>query len=304
MKKYFVLIILFLSLYISPAFSEEITDKSDKEDKSTVSVKANDYYIEVIVSDIPQDQQTLFIPIKIDTMVLDFNKVVLEGIATQNILAVASTSKDKVGPGIGLIKFDEKGLPKDLTLKVLLKPVSDGVTPVSLLKVADEPALLSKGAVINDEIKASIDANEVEITEKIEKEKKKLTLSQSKVVLDVTRPEQKEETIFIPFVFDKSVVDLDETFGHAIIGPGISAKSFSSGSLHEGGPGVEIILTQDAQKDFSVDVDLIPKKAGTAKLVIAFPQKGHTSIVQGPQVTINPTLISVAKGIFSTAKSE
>ncbi|MBI2995385.1 MAG: hypothetical protein HYY52_01580 [Candidatus Melainabacteria bacterium] len=252
------------------------------------------YSIDVSINNIPKDQQTLFIPIMIDTMVLDFDKVSLEGLATSNILAVASSSKDKVGPGVGLIKLDESGLPEALTLKVLLKQIGRGETLVSLIKVADEPALPSKGTVLNEEVKVNFkSSNEVEISENTDGSKKKFKMSQNKITLEIQRPSQKEESIFIPIIFDKKVVDLDETFGHAILAPGISAKSFSSSSLYEGGPGVEILLTEVADKDFSVDVDLISRGVGTSKLVVAFPQKGHTEIVKGPIVNINPSSISV-----------
>ena len=247
----------------------------EKQAKPKVEVSSSEYSLEVTVSDIPQDQQTLFIPIKIDTMILDFSKVALEDLSAQNILAVASSSKDKVGPGIGLIKLDEveKGLPSSIKLKVFLKPISQGETSVSLVKVADEPALLSKGVVLNNDVAVTIQGNnEVDVTEKVEKSKKKLSISESKLTLDIKRLSQKEESIFIPIIFDNKLVDLDETFGHAIIAPGISAKTFSSSSLNEGGPGVEVLLSAEAEKDFSINVDLIPKSIGTAKLVTALPQ--------------------------------
>ena len=290
MKKVILLILLIVSVNFVSALAE------DKTESPKVDVSSSEYSLEITISDIPKDQQTLFIPIKIDTMVLDFDKVVLDDVAAQNILAVASSSMDKVGPGIGLIKFDEAGLPSSLKLKVLLKSVGDGQTSVSLLKVADEPALLSKGTVINDLILVKIlGSDELNISEKIEKDKKKLVLSENKLTLDIKRPAQQEETIFVPLIFDRNIFDLDETFGHAIIAPGISAKTFSSGSLHEGGPGVEIVLSAEADKDFTVDVDLIPRKAGKAKIVAAFPQKGHTALVRGPVVNISPGILTVAK---------
>ena len=267
------------------------------EDKSKKQVQLPKYSVEITIKDIPQGQQTLFIPIKLDTMILDFDKVALDGLSGQNILAVASSSKDKVGPGIGLLKLDENGLPATLTLKAYLKPISQGETSVSLLKVADEDALPSRGAVINEEVSAAIKSpNEIEVTETVENKKKKLTLNQNKITISVHRASQKEESIFIPFIFgtDSASVDLDETFGHAIVAPGISAKSFSSGSLHEGGAGVEILLTDVAPADFELDVDLLPKKAGKSTISLAFPQKGHTAIVKGPQVEIIPNTLSVA----------
>ena len=288
MKRILIVICLCVMGSFSCVYAESGSSKSDV--KSTDS----QYSVEVTIKDIPKGQQTLFIPIMIDTMILDFDKVALEGLSTQNILAVASSSKDKVGPGIGLLKFDEVGLPETLTVRAYLKPVGQGQTSVSLLKVANEPALPSKGAVINDEVTVSLKTgNEVEVTEKLESGKKKLVLSENKLTFLVQRTSQKEESIFIPIIFDRSVADIDETFGHAIIGPGIAAKSFSSGSLHEGGPGVEILLTEVADKDFNIDVDLVARKPGVVKFIPAFPQKGHTAIVAGPVVNISPTSISV-----------
>ena len=293
MKKIIFLVLLAL---ITGAL---IVSAEDTDKKSKVSIKktSSKYSLEVIVDNIPQGQQTLFIPIKIDTKILDFDKVVLEDVSAQNILAVASTSKDKVGTGIGLLKFDDKGLPPSLTLKVLLKPVGDGQTEVSLVKVAEEPALLARGTVINNDISVSFVDNkdEIEVAEKVEKGKKKLLLSSNKFSINVKRTAQVEETIFIPVIYDKSTMDLDETFGHSVVAQGISVKTFGSGSLHEGGPGVEIILSPDAQKDFTVDVDLVPRAPGKAKLSFAIPQKGHTAVVRGPNVNINPQLITVAK---------
>ncbi|MBI3591300.1 MAG: hypothetical protein HY094_08005 [Candidatus Melainabacteria bacterium] len=290
MKKLIILGVLLANLGFLSALA------GDKPAKPKIDIHPTEgYSLQISINDIPKNQQTLFIPIKIDTMVLDFDQVVLEGLSTQNILAVVSSSKDKVGPGIGLLKFDENGLPPSLSLKVLLKRTGDGQTSVSLLKVADEPALLSKGAVLSDGVTVSIKENpELEITEKVEKNRPRLFITENKITLDVKRTGQKEETVFIPLIFDQSLVDLDETFGYAIIGPGISAKAFSSSSLHEGGPGVEILLSSEADKDFSIDVDLIPKKVGKAKLAVAFPLKGHIAIVKGPIVDINPTVISVA----------
>lgn len=253
--------------------------------------------LEITVTGIPQGQQTLFVPIKIDTMIIDFDKVALEGLSSQNILAVASSSKDKVGPGIGLLKLDEEGLPETIELKVLLKEVGRGETPISVLMVANEPALLSKGAVIDDVITVSINGdNELNVTEEVKNGKKKLIVDKSKLTLNITRPAQKEETIFVPIIFDGELIDLDETFGHAIIAPGIAAKSFSSSSLQEGGPGIEIVLSAVAPENFTIDLDLIPKKVGSVKVTTALPQKGHTAIVRGPVVNISPAVISVASG--------
>ncbi len=260
-----------------------------------VEVAPTQYSVEITVRDIPAGQQTLFIPIKIDTMVLDFDKVSLEGLATQNILAVASNSKDKVGPGIGLIKLDETGLPNTITLKALLKPIGEGQTSVSLTKVANEPSLPSKGLVINDGVTVLVKTPlDLEVTEKIEGPKKRLVLNERKLTLDIQRQAQKEETIFIPVIYNKSVVDIDETFGHAIVSQGISMKAFNSGALNEDGAGVEIILTADAPKDFTIDLDLVARKIGTSKLSIAFPQTGHTAIVSGPVVDIVPQVLTVA----------
>lgn len=298
MKKLVLVIVLFTALFL-PVNAEE------EQSKPKVNVEASNskYSLEVTINNIPKDRQTLFIPIKIDTTVLDFDKVALEGISTQNILAVASNSKDKVGTGIGLLKMDEKGLPSNLTLKVLLKQVGQGQTSVSLLQVADEPALLSKGAVINRGITANINGNEdLEVSEKVEKDKKKLVLNKNRIILEVKRSAQQEETIFIPLVFDRNLLDLEETFGHSVIVQGISAKTFSANSLNGDGPGVEIVLTADAEKDFTLDVDLIPKGIGKPKLITAYPQKGHTDVIVGPAVSINPSVITVASHNAAQAK--
>lgn len=288
MKK-FVFLILIVFVFNSALAAK---DSSKVEPKNPPPEKK--YSLDVTVRDIPKGQQTLFIPIMIDAMVLDFDKVALEDLSSQNILAVASTSMDKVGTGIGVIKLDENGLPETLSLKVLLKPQGNGQTTVSLLMFADEAVLPSKGAELYNDATVIVKSNkDVEVTEKSEGAKKKLLLSEHKLTLDIKRPAQKEESIFIPIIFDKNVLDLDETFGHAIVAPGVSAKSFSSSSLTEGGPGVEILLSEVADKDFSIDVDLVPKKIGKTRVVPAFPQKGHTTIVSGPVVDINPATISV-----------
>ena len=294
MKK--MILVVLLALFTGSL----VVSAEDTNQKSKVSVKkasSSKYSLEVKIDNIPTGQQTLFVPIKIDTKVLDFDKVALEDVSSQNILAVASTSKDKVGTGIGLLKFDDKGLPPSLTLKVLLKPVGDGQTEVSLVKVAEEPALLARGTVINNDISITFADNkdEVEVSQKIEKGKKKLLLSSNKLSINVKRLVQVEETIFVPVIFDKTAVDLDESFGHAVVAQGVSVKTFASGSLHEGGPGVEIILSPEAEKDFAVDVDLVARAVGKAKFAIALPQKGHTALVRGPIVSINPQVITVAK---------
>ncbi len=300
MKKFLLLITLLFNIAVVSAYGE---DKPKGESaKPKVNVSGSKYSLNVSITGIPPAQQTLFIPINIDTMILDFDKVALEGLSAQNILAVASNSNDKVGTGIGLIKIDESGLPPTLELKVLLKTIGEGETAVSLLKVADEPALLTKGVVINKDTVVSLKSpNEIEVTEKQEGNKKKLLINHNKLTLNIQRSAQNEETIFIPFIFDKNVFDVDETFGHAIVGPGIAAKSFSSGSLHEGGPGVEIVLSPVAEKDFTIDVELIPRKLGKGKIGYAYAQKGHTALIQGPIVDIKPTAISVVNPSVITA---
>ncbi len=282
---------------------DNITEKTEEpkvEQKTEVKEEAQQQYqLEVTVKDIPKSQQTLFIPIKIDTMVVDFDKVALEGLATQNILAVASSSMDKVGTGIGLIKLDDTGLPETLSLKVLLKPVGQGQTAVSVSMVADEPALPSRGLIINDSVKVLVENPiDIEVTEKVDGAKKKLSLNQRKITLNVQRQSQKEETIFIPVIYDKSVVDIDETFGHTIVGAGISIKTFSSSAKSDDGqdgPGIEIVLSPEAEKDFSISIDLLPRKLGTSKLALAFPQTGHAAIIRGPVVDVVPQLITVNK---------
>lgn len=288
MKKLFILLLLLGSIGL---VSVGASDKAEPQAK----VSSSKYSIEVRITDIPKDQQTLFIPIKIDTTIVDFDKVALEDLSSQNILAVASSSKDKVGPGIGLLKLDEEGLPASLNLMVLLKKVGQGETPVSLLMVAHEPALLSRGAIIDNLTTVDIQEGELNITEEAKGNKKTLTLDKNRVTLNITRPAQKEETLFVPLIFDRDFIDLDETFGHAIVAPGISAKSFSSGTLHGSGPGVEIVLSAVAPKDFSIDVDLLPRKVGSGNIAPAFPQKGRTALVRGPIVNINPEVIKVAE---------
>ena len=276
------------------AIKKEVVKEVIKQDLKVPNSPG--YSIELTVKDIPKGQQTLFIPIKIDTMVVDIDKVSLDGLVTSNILAVASTSKDKAGAGVGLIKFDDKGLPETLKLNISLTSVGNGVSDVSLVMVADELALPSKGVVIDNEVLVNMKtSNEINVTEKLEKGKKRLVLDQNKITLEIQRPAQKEETIFIPILFDNKVMDVDETFGYAILAPGISAKSFSSSSLGDegGGPGIEIVLSGVAEKDFTVDVDLLPRNIGKSKLSLALPQTTHTAIVTGPTVDFFPTKISV-----------
>lgn len=281
-----LLLSVLLCNFINPLFAEDVSVEKSQTDK---------YTIEISISNIPDNQQTLYIPVDIDSSVLDFDKVALDGIASQNILPVAASSKDKVGPGIGLLKLDDKGLPSSLKLKVYLKPVADGTTSISLGKVADTDALPVKGAKIRNDVKAVVDGESiVEVTEKQSEDKKKLSLNKSQLALNITRQVHQAETIFIPLIFDRKVFDIDETFGHAILAPGISAKSFSSGSLNSGGPGIEIVLGEAAEKDFSVTLDLAPKGLGTSQIVLGYPQEGHTAIITGPVVEISPSQINVA----------
>ena len=291
MKKLLIILIVgFLCL-------QSVLVQAETKTKVIKKEIANQYSIELTVKDIPKGQQTLFIPIKLDTMVVDIDKVSLDGLTAANILAVASTSMDKAGTGVGLIKFDDDGLPETLKLNVSLTSVGNGVSDVSLLMVADELALPSKGLTINNDVMVNVKTKkEIEVTEKLEKGKKRLVLDQNKITLDIQRLAQKEETIFIPILFDNKIVDVDESFGHAIVAPGISAKSYSSSSLgNEGGPGVEIVLTSVAEKDFSIDVDLLSKGVGKSKLSFALPQTSHTAIITGPTVDFFPTTISVLK---------
>jgi hypothetical protein len=161
--------------------------------------------------------------------------------------------------------------------------------------VADELALPVKGLVIDNDVMINVKTkNETEVTERLEKGKKRFVLDQNKITLEIQRLAQNEETIFIPILFNNKIVDVDETFGYAIIAPGISAKSYSSSSLgNEGGPGIEIVLTEVAEKDFTIDVDLLPKGIGKSKLSLALPQTTHTAIITGPTVDFFPTTISV-----------
>ncbi|OGI10533.1 MAG: hypothetical protein A3I68_00020 [Candidatus Melainabacteria bacterium RIFCSPLOWO2_02_FULL_35_15] len=291
-----ILIASVLCVQFVAAQAEIKAVKKETSRQNSKALSVSQHSIELTVKDIPKGQQTLFIPIKLDTMVVDIDKVSLDGLTAANILAVASTSKDKSGTGIGLIKFDDNGLPETLKLNVSLTSIGNGVSEVSLLMVADELALPVKGLVIDNDVMINVKTgNEVEVTEKPEKSKKKMVLNQNKITLEIQRSAQKEETIFIPILFDSKIVDIDETFGHAIIAPGISAKSFSSNSLGDegGGPGVEIVLTDVAEKDFTIDVDLLPKGLGKSKLSFALPQTTHTAIITGPTVDFFPTMVSV-----------
>ena len=296
MKKLLIMLIsgiLCLQTMLVQAETKTVKKEVIKQDAKAPAIPQ--YSIELTIKDIPKGQQTLFVPIKLDTRIVDVDMVSLDGLTAANILAVASTSMDKAGPGVGLIKFDDNGLPETLKLNVSLSSVNNGTTDVSLLKVADEVALPSKGLTIDNDVMINVKTkNEVEVTEKLEKGKKRFVLDQNKITLEIQRPAQKEETIFIPILFDNKIVDVDESFGHAIIAPGISAKSFSSSSLgNEGGPGIEIVLTDVAEKDFSIDVDLLAKGLGKSKLSLALPQTSHTAIVTGPTVDFFPTTISV-----------
>ena len=291
---HFIIYILALILFFGQnAYAEATTVRQQIKPGNEKTQKS----IELTIKDIPKGQQTLFIPIQLDNMIVDIDKVSLEGLSSSNILAVTSNSMDKAGSGIGLIKFDDLGLPETLKLNVFLSSISSGTSDVSLLMVVDEPALPSKGLTINNEIMITPQINgEIEVTETIGKNnKKKLSINQNKVTINVQRLAQKQESIFIPIVFDTNVIDVDETFGYAILAPGLSAKAFSASTLNEGGSGIEILLTEVAEKDFSVDVDLLPKKAGKTKLGFALPQSSHTAIVRGPQVDIFPAQIIVNK---------
>ena len=294
-KVLIVLVVGFLCLQTMMVQAETKTVKKEVIKQDAKAPAAPQYSIELTIKDIPKGQQTLFIPIKLDTRVVDVDMVSLDGLTAANILAVASTSKDKAGTGIGLIKFDDNGLPETLKLNISLTSVGNGVSNVALLMVADESALPSKGLTIDNDVMINVKTkNEVEVTEKLEKGKKRFVLDQNKITLEIQRPAQKEETIFIPILFDNKIVDVDESFGHAIIAPGISAKSFSSSSLgNEGGPGIEIVLTDVAEKDFVIDVDLLARGLGKSKLSLALPQTSHTAIVTGPTVDFFPTTISV-----------
>ncbi len=298
MKRILIMFVILLSAQSAFAKTNIAKDGVKAESvKVETSKQVKPYSIELTIKDIPKGQQTLFIPIKLNTSVVDVDKVSLEGLATANILAVTSTAMDKAGSGIGLIKFDDNGLPDTLKLNVSLSSIGNGVSDVSLLMVANELALPSKGIVLDNEVMINVKTNsQVQVSEKLEKGKKRLVLDQNKITLDIQRPVQKEETIFIPVLFDNKVVDIDETFGHAIIAPGISVKTYNSTSLgNEGGPGVEIVLAGVAEKDFTIDVDLLPKGVGASKLNLALPQTSRTAIVTGPTVDFFPTTISVNK---------
>ncbi|MBI3308195.1 MAG: hypothetical protein HYZ79_02345 [Candidatus Melainabacteria bacterium] len=288
MKKIIILIIALSVGFLNLVCAEEESVKVSKSETSK-------YSIEVAVTGIPANQQTLYIPIELDSMVVDLDKVALDDIAAQNILPVAASSKDKVGPGIGLLKLDDKGLPNSLKLKVFLKPVEGGKTDVHVGKVANEPALPVKGAMIRNDVTVVIESgHELNVKEVENEGKKRLELNEKQLTLNIQREEQKAETIFIPLLFDNKVMDIDESFGHAIIAPGVSMKTFSAGSLHGGGAGVEVVLSDVAEKDLSVNVDLIPKGTGSANIIAAYPQDGHTKLITGPVVQITPQTLDVA----------
>jgi hypothetical protein len=285
-KLILMLLVILISQNFNLAYGEDISVSSSKKDK---------YSIEVSISGIPENQQTLYIPIELDSEVVDLDKVALDGVTGQNILPVAASSKDKVGPGIGLLKLDDKGLPETLKLKVFLKPVKDGATDFTVGKVAEDNVLPVKGAMIRDDVTVNIEGlSEVTVTETEKEGKKRLQLEDRQLTLNIEREEQKEETIFIPLLFDSKVVDVDESFGHSIVGPGISVKSFSAGSLHGEGSGVELVLSGAAEKDLSVTVDIIPKGVGLSNFIAAYPQEGRTKLIKGPVVEITPSTLNVA----------
>ena len=297
MSKLKIVLFLFLLLLLSLSFTKAISiEKGKKTHALPATVPPKQYSVDLVVNNIPPGQQTLFIPLSIDTMVLDMDKAELETLSSKNILAVTSNSKDKAGPGIGLIKFDNDGLPSTLEFKVFLKPVGEGKTSISLTKVSEESTTLpAKGIQLSNDINVDLKTkDEVIVTEEIVKGKKKLSLSKSNLIIEVKRPSAREETIFIPIIStSKNIVDLDETFGHAVVAPGISVKSFSSVSLEGYGSGVEIVLSQEAEKDFSINIDLSAKNSGKAKFFAALPQKTRTAIISGPTVSINPQDITV-----------
>ena len=264
--------------------------------KDSNKISKNQQKVELIVKNIPKGQRSLFIPIEIDSNVADIDKVELGDLASSNVLAVPSNSKGMSGPGVGLLKFDDQGLPATLKLNLLLTSVSNGMSDVSLFKVIDAPALPSKGLQIHKDVTVNVIGDEIEVTEKLVKDKKRLALNQHKATLEITRSARKAEKIFIPIVFDNKVVDVDETFGHTIWAPGISFKTYSSNTItHDAGSAIEIVLTEAAEKDFSVDIDLLPKGVGKTNLAFALPQSSHTGLVLGPTVEFYPTTVSVKK---------
>src|SRR3989338_5834544 len=179
-----ILIASVLCVQFVAAQAEIKAVKKETSRQNSKALSVSQHSIELTVKDIPKGQQTLFIPIKLDTMVVDIDKVYLDGLTAANILAVASTSKDKSGTGIGLIKFDDNGLPETLKLNVSLTSIGNGVSEVSLLMVADELALPVKGLVIDNDVMINVKTgNEVEVTEKPEKSKKKMVLNQNKITL-------------------------------------------------------------------------------------------------------------------------
>ena len=85
MRKFsLIFVISLLLLGISTTYAEE----GSKKQKISVNQTQKQFSLEITITDIPKNQQTLFVPIKIDSKVLDFDKVALEGLSTQNILAV------------------------------------------------------------------------------------------------------------------------------------------------------------------------------------------------------------------------
>ena len=292
MKKYLVGLLI---CTLMPIYS--VCSAENKNLGKVAVVKPTGYTVELTVKDIPKGQQTLFIPIKLDNSIVDVDMVSVNDLAASNILAVSSDSKGMSGAGIGLIKFDNDGLPTTLMLNVSLSAVSSGTSEIGVYMLLDEqPALAAKGLTINNGVKANLkDVVPLEVVEILDKGKKRLKINHNKITIDVHRENQKEETIFIPIVFD-STVDLDESFGHAILGQGIAAKTYSASSLNnEGGPGVELVLSPSAVKDFTVDVDLVPKGVGKAKLFLSVPQNSKTAIVKGPIVEFSPAVVSVNK---------
>lgn len=286
MKKTILSLIAIFSLAFLPALAKDSVKISQKKAKN---------FIQVSVTNIPPGEQSLFIPVELDSKVVELGSVNLADLSKHNIIAVSSDSKGKAGSGIGILKLDKSGLPETLEFKVFLKEISTGKSPISLRKVSDEENVLpAKGTQFNKKIQAKLESNEpIEVTHK--EGSKRLKLTKSSYTVNISRTNAGEETVFIPVIFDKNVVDLEESFGHAIVGPGISAKTYSANSLHKGGAGVEVLISEVAEKDFTLNVSFSPKKLGTSIVKVGFPQKTRTTLVKGPVVQFKPSTVSVAK---------
>lgn len=290
MKRPIILsLVLLLALVAIPGLAEEKKEKIKTK-------KVDEKTIEVNITNIPDGHISLFVPLMIDTSVVDLSSVVLGDLSDKEILGVVANSMSKSTPGVGLVILKQgESLPKELKFRVNLKKIGNGTSDIALEEITSEPALLTKGVSFRNDLAVSTgEGSSVEVSQVEKNGKKKLKISNSKLQINVKRPAQVADTFFVPILVDEKIVDLDETFGHSIIAPGITAKTFGSGSLHNGGSGVEVVLTEEADKDFSFEIDLRAKGVGNTEILAAKPQKAQVALVRGAIVEINPSMVTVA----------